>query len=243
MLIKGYKVVEVPLSGGGGVRYLYLKEHSGGGNTLFVANVDDAGGILDEAFIDQDLRELFGGCGKVESVRVGEVKAGQEGKRARGAHVTFSSSKSLKRALELSRLEAPAPARAGKCTGGLEWAVKRYKEARPSLQSLTEQVDKCVGEWEASNAAKTQEAAKGVGEPDEDGFVTVTYKRKRKGGASGPVGRASEVQKKKKLELKDFYRFQMREEKREQLARLREKFEEDKARVAKLKLARKFKPF
>jgi Ribosomal RNA-processing protein 7 (RRP7) C-terminal domain len=38
-------------------------------------------------------------------------------------------------------------------------------------------------------------------------------------------------------------RFQMREAKREQLVQLREKFEEDKAKVARMKAARVFKPF
>lgn len=36
---------------------------------------------------------------------------------------------------------------------------------------------------------------------------------------------------------------QMRETKREQLATLRSKFEQDKARVAKMKMQRKFRPF
>ena len=39
------------------------------------------------------------------------------------------------------------------------------------------------------------------------------------------------------------YRFQVREEKRERLADLRKKFEEDKARIARMKTQRKFKPF
>ena len=44
-------------------------------------------------------------------------------------------------------------------------------------------------------------------------------------------------------ELQNFYRFQMREQKRNQLAELRKRFEEDKLQVAKMKEARKFKPF
>ena len=56
--------------------------------------------------------------------------------------------------------------------------------------------------------------------------------------------RRPKAQKKKKdYELKNFYRHQMREQKREELQSLREKFEEDKKRIQKMKEARKFKPF
>lgn len=48
---------------------------------------------------------------------------------------------------------------------------------------------------------------------------------------------------KKQTELKNFYRFQMREERIAKLDSLRKKFEEDKAKVARMKEARKFKPF
>jgi ribosomal RNA-processing protein 7 len=40
----------------------------------------------------------------------------------------------------------------------------------------------------------------------------------------------------------DFYRFQKREKSRDELLLLREQFELDKQKVAKLKAARKFKP-
>jgi len=49
--------------------------------------------------------------------------------------------------------------------------------------------------------------------------------------------------KKKKNELLDFYRFQMRQSKREDIAELRRKFEEDKAKIEKMKALRKFRPY
>ena len=48
---------------------------------------------------------------------------------------------------------------------------------------------------------------------------------------------------KKTKELKNFYRFQMREERQSKLAELRKKFEDDKQRVARMKANRSFKPF
>jgi ribosomal RNA-processing protein 7 len=52
----------------------------------------------------------------------------------------------------------------------------------------------------------------------------------------------SRVRRKEK-ELHNFYRHQVREDKREKLVNLRQKFEEDKAKIAQLKAQRKFKPF
>ena len=49
--------------------------------------------------------------------------------------------------------------------------------------------------------------------------------------------------KKKKKELTNFYRFQMLEEKIGKLQHLRQKFEQDKERIAKMRQHRKFKPF
>ena len=79
---------------------------------------------------------------------------------------------------------------------------------------------------------------------DADGFITVKNRKKRKReqakrGSGGPRSR----KRGKEYELKNFYRFQMREQKRNQLADLRKKFENDKLQVAKMKELRKFKPF
>ncbi len=49
--------------------------------------------------------------------------------------------------------------------------------------------------------------------------------------------------KKKQYDLKHFYRFQIREEKLQQLELLRKKFDEDKAKIQKMKESRKFVPF
>ena len=56
--------------------------------------------------------------------------------------------------------------------------------------------------------------------------------------------KAKNLKKKKKdTELKNFYRFQIREEKMKQLDQLRRKFDEDKKKVERMKATRKFNPF
>lgn len=59
------------------------------------------------------------------------------------------------------------------------------------------------------------------------------------------VTAATERAKKKQRKegILDFYRFQRREARRNEVLELQQKFEEDKKRIAKMKAARKFRPF
>ncbi|RKU49677.1 Ribosomal RNA-processing protein 7 [Coniochaeta pulveracea] len=85
-------------------------------------------------------------------------------------------------------------------------------------------------------------------EPDEDGFVTVTSG----GGRTAPAKRAQaeearrkmlEKAEKKREELSNFYRFQLRERKKEEEAELVKRFEEDRRRVDAMREKRgKFRP-
>ena len=96
---------------------------------------------------------------------------------------------------------------------------------------------------------------------DEDGFVIVQRGGKfgranagagqgvgviRKNAPGGEEDTEASLQRKKKkhkgIELEDFYKFQRREKKRDELADMRAQFEKDKERVRKLKEGRKFKP-
>jgi ribosomal RNA-processing protein 7 len=90
---------------------------------------------------------------------------------------------------------------------------------------------------ERTEEEKRRQATRQV---DEDGFELVTYKRKARD--LGPE-KSAEPEKKKKKELTDFYKFQVRDKRREELASLRRRFDADKNRVAEMKIQRKFKPF
>ena len=84
-------------------------------------------------------------------------------------------------------------------------------------------------------------------EPDEDGFVTVT-----RGGRTAPASRneaeeakqkMADKQAKKKSDLKNFYRFQLREERKREQAALLRRFEDDRRKVDAMREKRgKFKP-
>lgn len=72
---------------------------------------------------------------------------------------------------------------------------------------------------------------------DENNYDSIDTNTRRTG---APRARK---QSKKTTELKNFYRFQIKEEKIKDLDNLRKKFAEDRERVAKMKEQRKFKPF
>jgi len=78
--------------------------------------------------------------------------------------------------------------------------------------------------------------------PDEDGFVTVT--RGSKGGTRMDQAKElAEKQKEKNKGLADFYRFQMREKRKEQQTEMLKKFADDKRKVEEMRQRRgKLKP-
>mgnify|MGYP003706684939 CR=1 FL=1 len=82
---------------------------------------------------------------------------------------------------------------------------------------------------------------------DSDGFTLVKNRNKRKKSNNNDndknKGRKRSKKNKGTEELKNFYRYQLREEKKDILLSLREKFAQDQKKIADLKAQRKFKPF
>lgn len=60
--------------------------------------------------------------------------------------------------------------------------------------------------------------------------------------ADGEAGSGARRKRKRPKEMTDFYHFQQHERKREALLKLREQFEADKERIARMRAERKFKP-
>jgi len=139
--------------------------------------------------------------------------------------------------------------RAGKAPPplGLAWLRAHNRLSYPDKDDVQATVDA----FSLLFAKREQEAAEMAkrlrNEPDEDGFVTVT-----RGGRNAPASKneAEEAKKKmlereekKKEELTNFYRFQLREKKREEQAELMKRFEEDRKKVSAMREKRgKFVP-
>ena len=94
----------------------------------------------------------------------------------------------------------------------------------------------------ANEYEKEREVQERMNKMDDDGFTVVS--RVRKGIASATQQQPIEQPKKKKMgDLGDFYRFQLRQQKQNELQQLRERFEQDKQKIEQQKQSRRFKPY
>lgn len=262
--IKGYRAVDIPLeSGGAAMHSIYIREHSdrhnktGNGKVLFVGNVDYMQNMTHEN-IDDYLRCIFSPFGSINGISVSAFKDGMEAK-SRFAHIEFEKKTAVKLAMQASEqdyLESGKTVAENWSTATGSSTAKTAIEIRlmypfvdESAEDLQEEVDDFMATFEENELFQKQEKERRLNEADEDGFMPVKNrnKRKRSSAADDTTGRTSKkhqrARQKKNLELKDFYRFQIREDRVQKLDTLRKKFDEDKQRVAKMKEERKFKPF
>ncbi|KAI8615354.1 ribosomal RNA-processing protein 7-domain-containing protein [Chytriomyces sp. MP71] len=247
-----YAILPVTVSRPSGppvTQQLLFKADTNSSATLFVANLpSDAS--------EAHVRRLFRRCGAIAAVRFG---TGLRQRRST-AHVDFEDDDSVQRCLEMRRRrrvwsdevedeDIGEGAAAARMSVGMEKWVQTFIANHPPLTSLEAQVNKYMKQYDDMIDARQRELTRRRAEPDEDGFILVGGAPKPKIGddglpIAGTVGAgANRKRKAKKTERVDFYRFQMRESKRNQLAELRSKFEEDKKRIEKLKASRRFKPY
>lgn len=137
------------------------------------------------------------------------------------------------------------------CLKGMKKWVTEYHQSRPGLKVLQQRIDEFITAHEAKleQERKEREALAAEG-----GWTVVVHHKGRKkttdaesGIAVGSVAQAAvedKMAKKKKKEVGlDFYRFQRREAKRNEIMLLQSKFEQDRKRIQQLRAARKFKPY
>lgn len=155
------------------------------------------------------------------------------------AYLVFKTSRGMQNALKLKQV-ASGPIR----TGLQKWCDD-YLEKLPEPKRLQEQIDSYIAAYD-ERKEQENETAKQADAPDDDGWVTVTKKThpviEKKESIFNRI-EEKEKGKKRRKELKDFYRFQMKDSKVKQLATLRKRFEEDKKKVEVLRNSRRFKPF
>ncbi|XP_032675802.1 ribosomal RNA-processing protein 7 homolog A [Odontomachus brunneus] len=223
---------------------LFFKEHSirnqeaeyPKNQTLFVLNVPP--------YATTDcLKHTFAKCcGNVRSVTFTNMKG------FRMAYVVFERDSFLDEAMELSK-DCVITLNNDKniCLTGLEKWSREYNDSVFDEQATKMEIEKYLASYDKDiNERVTKEKA---AEEDDDGWTTVTGRKKR--GQFAPTRKESTISKvlqkeehrKKKKQLLNFYTFQIREAKKQNLAELRKKFEMDKKRLQELKLKRTFKPF
>lgn len=290
-------------------------------NTLFVGNVDyypnmpprDIDAYLRELLgpmgevvtISVSAREDLEGeetNGEVLAAeKEGALLSKMTSRPSRFAHVQFAKSSAVKSVLQAAKNGWFAESARQICK---RWSLDSLLRAKtpselrglfPFVDTdrvvLKRRVDGFMAEFEEGEQLVKAQREKRSREADEEGFMPVQHRKKRKrqsggreggSGSTSAVGRARPNKKKNTLvaaaigstigtgkgtgtgtdrgntaaadvsniaeqnsekTLKNFYGFQQREEKQTSLLRLRQQFEEDKAKVARLKAQRKFKPF
>ena len=118
--------------------------------------------------------------------------------------------------------------------------LAHHKLRYPDPAILQSSVDAFMTAFSAQEAERAKHLARQRSVPDEDGFVTVT-----RGGRTGPAreeetkAKGEELKKREKNRVKDdFYRFQVREKKKEQAKDLVKGYEEDRRKVEEMRKRR-----
>ncbi|KAF8967418.1 ribosomal RNA-processing protein 7-domain-containing protein [Flammula alnicola] len=177
-------------------------------------------------------------------------------KTGSSAYVIFLDSSSLDRALASTSKPRAWPTSPEELYGLAHYRAL-YDSLRPPLDAVRAFADSSVEvhEYELAKSKQKSKYRKGEAIVDEDGFTLVTrggaYGKTLGGGvavASKRFQRSGETarnrsHKKEKKEKAGFYAFQKAEKQRSDLMELKRKWEEDKAKVEKLKAARRFKPY
>lgn len=140
--------------------------------------------------------------------------------------------------------------------------AERYRRSCRGLDrdKLMDECNAVMQEYEDAEEQDRRTREADANQPDEDGFVTVSYSSQVGSKRELEVDRRSTVatdqrqrrghkrSRKKKdangsSELTDFYRFQTKVNRKKSVQELRERFEQDLARVQRMKEERQYKPF
>jgi ribosomal RNA-processing protein 7 len=122
---------------------------------------------------------------------------------------------------------------------GVQRYLSHEQRRYPERGVLLRTVNDFMTVFEQVSEARKKEEAKKAGEPDEDGFVTVTHGPKLNSVAREEEMRELVERRKKKEEgLEDFYRFQSREKRKERQQMLLRRFDEDKRKLRDIRMRR-----
>ncbi|XP_021937758.1 ribosomal RNA-processing protein 7 homolog A isoform X2 [Zootermopsis nevadensis] len=241
---KGFKAFPVKFSAESTTQHwLYYKEHSvreknsskPTNRTLFIINVPPYCNKKPSAgTTPPEESQFFTKCPRIKGFKV--------------AYVVFEDNRGLQRALKLGENMKPVIL----CTKetpilcGLQKWCQEYNNRIPDISLLQKEIDTFMEKFD-DEAHRKALKEKEMMQEDEEGWITVT-KRGRKPGFARKESvekkiMGKEKQRRSKKELRNFYRFQIRESKMKHLVNLRKKFEEDKKKLALLKQSRRFKPF
>lgn len=163
----------------------------------------------------------------------------------RAAYLVFKKVAELDKALKLTKLR-PLNSDNHQVSVGIKKWIDEYNSTILLPKTLKENIESFMKRFD-EESQKQEKKEKELEMEDDEGWVTVTKKGKVQSFARSEKVESKIMQKeeknKKRKELKNFYTFQIRESKMKNIVALRQKFEEDKKKIAQIKQSRRFKPF
>lgn len=164
------------------------------------------------------------------------------------AFVIFSDPASVTRAAEYETNEKPCIISTRACpvkVGMGKW-IEEYCDSIPD-KNLQVNIDLYMSKYDTAHTRAEEKEEETKDAPDEEGWIKVSRKGKHpvvpRTEANELKAKSREKMKRKQKELINVYAYQIRESKREKIAELRRKFEEDKVRIQSMRQSRKFQPF
>ncbi|KAG2432773.1 hypothetical protein HYH02_012905 [Chlamydomonas schloesseri] len=234
------------------LQYIAVKTHDAGGTALFVSG-------LPYGLNEDTLKECFEAFGPVLQAVLHPLKRSGivvfREPAGRAAAVKYAAKGQVLEFAGGPQGDADGEAGGSGEPVGLKAWVHEHKAARPGNDVLQQQIDDWMDAFEAEQERKAREKQAAMGE---DGWTVVVRAKGRKrtredggikvqsgGVAANAAAAAAAAAAKDGKEggLGDFYRFQRREKRRGELEELRQRFEDDRRRLAQLKAARNFKPY
>ncbi|XP_053669800.1 ribosomal RNA-processing protein 7 homolog A [Anopheles nili] len=233
---------------------LFIKENASkavckqkpSGRTLYVLNVPPYA-------TEEALLHAFTKAGTVERVVLQEKPSDKESAPIdvmaknvfcfKVAYVVFEKATSLKKVLKTRKINPLHSEETQLLTGVAKWS-KEYQERIPDPAKLQKEIDEYMESYDQKVEQKKIEEQNNAA--DEDGWVKVSSKN------SGVFTQKQAVVKKleNKLdsdrntkELKNFYTFQIREAKKNDIISLRKKYDRDLKKMEQIKKAKRFKPY
>lgn len=189
----------------------------------------------------KSLKRVFSEAGPVRYVTLhDDAKHTQEQSKRLGykvAFVIFEKSSDLKKALALEVI-GPFSTTEHPITLGLKKWVQEYNDSIVDRNKLSEYCTQIIHKYDKDR----EKLAKGKQITDDEGWTVVTNKGRHSGVARTEKNK-QKLNDKKMKGLKNFYRFQLRENKMNEILALRKKHEEDKKKIELIKKARKFRPY
>ncbi|OXU16974.1 hypothetical protein TSAR_008706 [Trichomalopsis sarcophagae] len=229
---------------------LFIKAHSirnqepeyPRGKTLFVLNIPPYATV-------ESVQNAFSVCGQVKSVSFAKSSSGSDSGFKTG-YIVFAKDAGLDKALSLQSEHTLVLSTkdATVLTGIKKWC-KDYNDSIQDEKEIKKNIEDYMNAYDQKVAARLEAEKAAEEAKDDDGWTTVTGRKKR--GQFALARKESTIQKvqvkeemkKQKKQLMNFYTFQIREAKKQNLADLRKKFELDKKKLEQIKSKRKFKPF